>query len=194
MSIGSFLEVEADAPEDGRLETLLASLDAVEVALVSLVVDSSDRLGLTRVASVATWLGNGWLYPALSFFLVLVARIEAPLRFLTASSLSLSVAFAVYPALKVRIARARPCHYDPSLAGDREPLDRYSCPSGHAMTAAAFAVPVTFACAEAAPLALAACGVIGWSRIALGHHYLSDVLAGTILGAGVATAVSLAVY
>jgi len=194
MSIGYSIEVEADAPEEGRFDILLTSLDAAEVAFVSRVVEASERLGLTRVARVATWLGNGWLYPALSLFLVFVARIEAPLRFLAASGVSLSVAFAVYPALKVMIARTRPCDYDPCLARDLEPLDRYSCPSGHAMTAAAFAVPVAFACAEATPLALAACGAISWSRLALGHHYLSDVLAGVVLGAALATGVSLLLY
>jgi undecaprenyl-diphosphatase len=194
MSIGYSIEVDSDAPEEGRFELLLASLDAAEVELVARIAESSERLGLTRVAGVATRLGNGWLYPGLSLFLVLVARIEAPLRFLAASALSLSLVFSVYPVLKTLIARARPCDYDPSLARGREPLDHYSCPSGHAMTAAAFAVPVMFACSEAAAFALAVCVVIGWSRVALGHHYVSDIVIGTVLGAGVATGVSAALY
>lgn len=188
------MEVDAEAPAEGRLELFLASLNPPEAELVARVVQSSERLGLTRVACVATRLGNGWLYPPASLLLLLFARLDAPLRFLAASALSLSVAFAIYPSLKTLIARARPCDYDPSLAGDLEPLDHYSCPSGHAMTAAAFAVPVAFACSEAAPFAVAACFVIGWSRVALGHHYVSDVLVGTVLGAGVATAVSAALY
>jgi undecaprenyl-diphosphatase len=185
MSIGYSIE-NADAAEEGRLELFLALLDATEVELVARIAASSDRFGLTRVAAVATRLGNGWLYPGLSLFLLLAARIEAPLRFLADAALSLSASFLIYPALKSLIARARPCDYDPSLARGREPLDHYSCPSGHAMTAAAYAVPVVFACSEAASLALAVCVVIGWSRVALGHHYVSDVLVGTVLGASVA--------
>jgi undecaprenyl-diphosphatase len=170
------------------------AIDATEVDLVARAVAHAEREGLVRVARVATRLGNGWLYPIVSLFLVTVARIEAPLRFLAAASASLALAFAIYPALKTFIARARPCDHDPSLARLPEPLDHYSCPSGHAMTAAASAVPAIFACPAAAPLVLALCVVIGWSRVALGHHYVSDVVAGTILGAAVAVPVSAFLY
>jgi membrane-associated phospholipid phosphatase len=58
------------------------------------------------------------------------------------------------------------------------------------MTATAYAVPLVFAWPEAAPLALVMCLVIGWSRVALGHHYVSDVMAGTVLGAAISTPVA----
>lgn len=165
---------------------LLVALDAAEVELVARTVSAAERLRLVRVARIATRLGNGWLYPLVSIVLLATARIDAPLRFLGTASASLALAFTIYPVLKKTIARPRPCDYDPSLARLPEPLDHYSCPSGHAMTAAAYAVSVMFALPAAASFALALCVVVGWSRVALGHHYLSDVLAGAILGASVA--------
>ena len=165
------------------------SLDAAEIALVARVADASDRAGLGRVARVATRLGNGWLYPIVTLFLI-AARIDDLLRFAASAAISLLIAFTVYPWLKNYIARLRPCDYDPSVARGVEPMDHYSCPSGHAMTAAAYAVPLIFATPTATPLALTICGVVSWSRVALGHHYVSDVVAGTILGATVAIAVT----
>jgi undecaprenyl-diphosphatase len=162
----------------------IESLDRIELDLVESCVRSCEQLRLERVAATATRLGNGWLYPFLSLF-VLAARIEAPLRFLASSAASLALAFAVYPVLKLFLARRRPCDYEPSLARELEPLDQYSCPSGHSMTAAAYGVPLLFAWPAAAPLAVALCVVIGWSRVATGHHYITDVVFGWLLGAAV---------
>ncbi len=174
-------------------ERLFESLDRVEVELVERSVRSCERLRLERVARTATRLGNGWLYPFLSLFIV-GARIDAPLRFLASSGASLLIAFAVYPALKLFLARRRPCDYEPSLARDLEPLDHYSCPSGHAMTAAAYGVPLMFAWPTAAPLVVVVCVVIGWSRVATGHHYVTDVVFGWILGTAVAAGVASLTY
>lgn len=171
------------------MQQAIVSLDAAEVALVRRVASASDQLGLERIARTATRLGNGSLYALVTLFLV-AARIEEALRFAATAGVSLLLAFAVYPMLKRSIGRLRPCDYDPSLARHPEPIDHYSCPSGHAMTAAAYAVPLIVAVPTAAPLALAICGLVSWSRVALGHHYVSDVVAGTILGATIAAMVT----
>jgi undecaprenyl-diphosphatase len=145
------------------------------------------------VARIATRAGNGWLYPLLSVVLA-AGPVDAPVRFLVAATLSLLIAFIAYPKLKRVLGRSRPCDYDPSLVRDIAPLDHYSCPSGHAMTAAAYGVPLIFACPLAAPFVIALCAVIGWSRVALGHHYVSDVLIGTVIGATIASTVGALLY
>ena len=175
------------------LATALRSLDAAEIAVVSRAVTACEELRLERIAKAATRLGNGWLYPILSVF-VIAMRIDEAIRFITSAAASLAIAFVIYPALKKYLRRNRPCDYDPTLARLPEPLDHYSCPSGHAMTAAAYAVPLALAHPPAAPLALAICAVISWSRVALGHHYVSDVMFGTMLGGGVAVGVTTVIY
>lgn len=77
---------------------------------------------------------------------------------------------------------------------DVAPIDTYSCPSGHAMTAAAYMVPLLFAWPAVWPFAAALLAVIGWSRVALGHHYVTDVVLGAILGAAIAGSVSAFLY
>ncbi len=174
-------------------ERLFSTLDAYEVDVVMRTVASAERLRLGRIARVATRLGNGWLYPILSVVLAL-GPVDAPLRFLVAATLSLLIAFVAYPKLKRSLGRSRPCDYEPSLVRDVAPLDHYSCPSGHAMTAAAYGIPLVFACPSAAPFVIALCAVIGWSRVALGHHYVSDILIGTVVGATIATSVGAILY
>jgi undecaprenyl-diphosphatase len=169
-----------------------ASLDAAEIALVARVAAASNRLRLLRVAKIATRLGNGSLYPIVTLFL-LAAHVEEALRFTASAALSLLLAFTIYPLLKKFIARTRPCDYDPSVASELEPMDHYSCPSGHAMTATAYAVPLMVAIPLAAPFAIAMCCTIAWSRVALGHHYVS-VLAGAILGGTLASIVTALLF
>ncbi len=179
-----------DAVRDAA-ERAFLSLDGVEVEIVRRTVQFSSRHGLNRVARAATSLGNGWLYPFLSLALVIGGRLPKPLRFTLCSALTFLIAFSVYPTLKRFLARSRPCDYDASLVCGIAPLDRYSCPSGHAMTAVAYSIPLMFALPGAVPLTLMMCATIAWSRVALGHHYVSDVLVGGALGAAIATPVAV---
>jgi diacylglycerol kinase family enzyme/membrane-associated phospholipid phosphatase len=63
-----------------------------------------------------------------------------------------------------------------------------SFPSGHSASAAAFAVGVGMEVPELrVPLGLAA-GAVGWSRVRTRVHYPGDVVAGLVIGAGIAYA------
>jgi membrane-associated phospholipid phosphatase len=88
--------------------------------------------------------------------------------------------------VKVAVSRTRPMLSHPVVAASG-----FSFPSGHAQSAVVGCgiVAVVFLPTMAGPLRiLAACGLaafvaaIGFSRIALGVHYLSDVVAGYALG------------
>lgn len=175
------------------LSRKFVALDATEVAVVRRVVAAAERLQLQRVARIATRAGNGWLYPLLTPFVVL-ARTDAALRFVVTAAISLGATFAIYPLLKEFLGRHRPCDYEPSLARLPEPLDHYSCPSGHAMTAAAYGVALIAAAPAFALLAVALWATISWSRVALGHHYVTDVLAGTFLGGMIAMTVAAVIH
>lgn len=61
-----------------------------------------------------------------------------------------------------------------------------SMPSGHAATSFAGAVILTYLLPRAAPFFFLLAAAIGFARIYVGVHYLSDVLVGALLGAAVA--------
>jgi undecaprenyl-diphosphatase len=158
----------------------------IEGRIVERCVEHAQRRGLIPVAGLITRAENGWVYPIAAAFLLVVSA-----RCVAAAAASLAVAFTIYPPLKRTVARIRPCHASAYFIDAPPPLDRYSFPSGHAMTAAAFGVPVILAAPAAAiPLVLLGFALVSWSRIALGHHYLSDVLGGSLIGAGIAAVVA----
>src|SRR5579862_8989839 len=118
-----------------RPEGLLALLDRGELDAVAACVAFARRTRLTPAARFFSRLGNGWLYPIASALLLLASPGHA-LPYILAAGVSTGLAHLLYPPLKRLLARPRPCDLEPSLADDCQPLDRYSCPSGHAMTAA----------------------------------------------------------
>ncbi len=96
------------------------------------------------------------------------------------------IGLLVYKAVKSYTARPRPFVRSHQIAPGAPPLDQYSFPSGHTLHATAFTVvavvglPVLFWWTVPFALCVAA------SRLVLGLHYPSDVLAGAALGAALA--------
>lgn len=68
------------------------------------------------------------------------------------------------------------------------PQDRFSFPSGHSMTAFAITVSVGHFYSDLELLLLVLALSIAASRIILGMHYLTDVVAGAAIGIGLGLA------
>jgi undecaprenyl-diphosphatase len=133
----------------------------------------------------ATRLGDGWLW--LSALVVLAAGGSECQRALAAAAVAAVLANIVLVLVKGRVRRPRPCdvirHRSPQATLRYLPSDRYSFPSGHSLNAFALgSVLALFFPALGAPLLFVAANVAA-SRVVLGRHFLSDVLAGSALGA-----------
>lgn len=130
---------------------------------------------------VATRLGDGWIWYSTAILLLLFG---GPQRFAAVASAALAsiVGIAVFKALKRLSQRPRPCQIEPHCWSKVLPPDKFSFPSGHTMTASSVALVLTYFYPglEFALIFLALS--IALSRIVLGMHFLSDVLAGIILG------------
>ena len=135
-------------------------------------------------AVVISKLGNGWIYLFLAAWVFEQwgwqgGKLMALLAGVNAAALHL-----LYPVIKKRFKRPRPFAVDPSLPSLLRTLDEHSFPSGHAMTLVGVLTPIVLLWPAAFFSAVVmACGMF-WSRVATGHHYPSDVLAGATLGAG----------
>jgi undecaprenyl-diphosphatase len=131
----------------------------------------------------ATRGGDGWLWSAMGAIILLFGGDE---RFATvgASALAVSLGILLFINLKRICNRSRPCSIEPHCWAHLLPPDQFSFPSGHSITAFAVATPM---CLHYPTLAagLVFCALsIALSRIILGLHFLSDVLAGCAIGFG----------
>jgi|SRR5208282_860532 len=143
----------------------------------------------------ATRMGDGWLWYSLGAMLLLVGGAQRFAAVGTAGCAAIG-GVLVFKALKKISHRQRPCELEPHCWSNVLPPDQFSFPSGHTMTAFAIALVVSyFYPSLEGPLYFLAAS-IAFSRVALGMHFLSDVLAGAVLGSalGVASIVTFASY
>ena len=130
---------------------------------------------------MATRLADGWIYLALA--VALACGGGRGRRVMAAACVAASLGNLVLVAIKRRVRRPRPCDLAPHLLYAVKPPDRWSFPSGHSQNAFSVGLLVALAFPAGAPLALGLAASVAASRIVLGMHFLSDVVAGALLGA-----------
>jgi undecaprenyl-diphosphatase len=143
------------------------------------------RSGARRYFAAVSRLGDGVAWYALMVALVVFDGIDG-----LAASAHLAVtgviALTLYKLLKHWTRRPRPFASDARIQAWVAPLDEFSFPSGHTLHAVAFTL-----------VALAHYPLLAWalipfsasvavSRVVLGLHYPSDVLAATAIGSALA--------
>jgi undecaprenyl-diphosphatase len=129
----------------------------------------------------ATRGGDGWLWYAMCLA-VLVWGGEDRFRALLAVLQSFITSTTSFIVLKRLIGRKRPCDIAPHCWATLLPPDRFSFPSGHAMTACSMAVSFGMFYPSWLVGLLFCAASIALSRIILGLHFLSDVLVGASMG------------
>lgn len=144
---------------------------------------------LDRMMVAVTSLGDaGWLWIAIGC--VLFCRKKTRSCGL-AVLLSLAVGFlAGNCLLKNVIARSRPCWIDPGILLLVENPQDYSFPSGHTLAGFEAGVSILLLHRKWGMAALVLAVLIAFSRLYLFVHFPTDVLAGAILGTGIAVGVN----
>ena len=134
-----------------------------------------------------SWLGNGMFWYALMLALLVIHRGEAALPVLHMVFVGV-VCTASYKMLKRGTVRPRPFQVMPGIAAGAQALDTFSFPSGHTLHAVAFTLVACSYYPDLAVVLIPFSVLTAASRVVLGLHYPSDVLAGAAIGAAVALA------
>lgn len=166
----------------GGLSTFLARIDAIEYDLCRCVSLGAARLNLGWAFRLASRLGDGVAWYVLIVVLPLAYGRPA-VRPATAMALTGVAAVLLYKWLKGACVRERPFVTHASIDCAAPPLDRYSFPSGHTLHAVAFTLQAVAHFGVLAWILVPLTFLIAVSRVALGLHYVSDVIAGALLGA-----------
>jgi undecaprenyl-diphosphatase len=135
----------------------------------------------------ATRGGDGWLWYGLGA-LILAFGGEARLWAVASAALAEVVGSTLFLWMKKRIGRRRPCAFEPHCWTTLLPPDQFSFPSGHTITAFSICLSLGHFYPVLAPWLCFCAASIAISRVVLGMHFVSDVIAGAILGSAVAFA------
>lgn len=129
----------------------------------------------------ATRGGDGWLWYAMGIALMIFGGAQGRLA-VAEAGLAAGVGVGLFIWLKRITGRKRPCALEPHCWSTLLPPDQFSFPSGHTITAFAVTIPIVHHYPDTA-LSLGFCAAsIAVSRVLLGMHFLSDVVAGACIG------------
>jgi undecaprenyl-diphosphatase len=173
------------------LNALIARIDAAEYGICRRLNGVVALTPLRTLFVVASRLGDGVVWYVLLVALPCVHGGTA-VRPVVVMALTGMAGVGVYKLLKRTFVRERPFITHSAICHGTPPLDRYSFPSGHTLHAVSFAWQGVAHFPELAWVLVPLATLIAASRVVLGLHYPSDVLAGGVIGASLA-AVGLAV-
>jgi len=133
----------------------------------------------------ASRLGDGVFWYALMAVLLAVggrAAIPAVLHMAAVGATGV----LLYKWLKSRTSRPRPYQVRTAILRGADPLDNFSFPSGHTLHAISFSILAIAYFPPTAYLVVPFAALVAASRLVLGLHYPTDVLAGAVIGAALA--------
>ena len=161
------------------------------VALDGRVCIAANRWGARRAVgfffSAISRLGDGVFWYSL---MAVLAVLGGERGMLAAAHMALTglTALLLYRLLKRWTRRPRPYRVCPGVIAHVPPLDEFSFPSGHTLQAVSFSIVAISWFPSLAPLLVSFTALIAASRVILGLHYPSDVLAAIFIGSGLGAA------
>lgn len=167
------MTISAPSPERARWQP--------EALLCQAASRWAARRAVHRTFGVVSRLGDGWIWYGLMAVLATCAG-KRGLHAALQMACTGIVAWLLYRTLKRRTRRLRPFRVYSGVIARAPPLDEYSFPSGHTLHAVSFGIVAAgWFPFLTVPLSLFA-ALVATSRVVLGLHYPTDVLAGAALG------------
>ncbi len=151
--------------------------DSAVGGLFAFIADNGMYLFVLAAAAGAVWT---WLRDRARFWL------------LATGGIGVIVAYLASELVKLLVTEERPCRtLDVAGALECPAIGDWSWPSNHSVLAAAFATALLLTFPFATTWLIAYAGLLAFSRLAAGVHYLHDVLSGLALGTIVVVGVVL---
>ncbi len=139
------------------------------------------RRFLSALFGVVSRLGNGLFWYVLMAAMLMYDGMQAvkPVLVMVLTGMACTL---TYKGLKATTSRQRPCQRHPGIRLTTLPLDLYSFPSGHTLHAVCFTLVASVYYPALTPWLIPFTLLVAASRLILGLHYLSDVIAGALIG------------
>ncbi|WDU52408.1 phosphatase PAP2 family protein [Taylorella equigenitalis] len=159
----------------------LPETSALELRFFFWLLSLNQIKYVTKTSRLISKLGDGQFY-VISGVLFLILGGDHGVQMFLIGCIAYSIELPLYWFIKNSIKRDRPFRTYEHVSAVVIPKDTFSFPSGHTAAAFVFATmvsiyfpPFTF------PVYTLAC-LIGLSRVLLGVHYPTDIVAGALLG------------
>ena len=164
-----------------RMRFYLSRMHALDSA-VCVTVSHTNQYRLIRDwFRLVSRLGDGVFWYTLMAAIIITQQVDgvAPVLHMLAAGLTGTL---IYKWLKHKTHRPRPYQVRQDVWVVGKPLDHFSFPSGHTLHAVTFSVVAIYYYPQLAIALVPFTLMIAVSRVVLGLHYPSDVLAGAGLG------------
>lgn len=170
----------------GKLVTVARILDSADVSLCAVFNRFSRSHPVRSLFRTASRLGDGIIWYSLMALLPVIGGLDG-LAIAAHMAGTALAGLLVYRIIKLLSGRERPyVQHGDQVACAMPPLDRYSFPSGHTLHAVSFTLVLCSYMPAMAWMLLPFTILVALSRMVLGLHYPSDVVAGGLIGAGLA--------
>ena len=168
-----------------KMRSYLNSMHRLDSNLC-IAVNQTSQIRLIRdLFRLVSRLGDGLFWYSLMLLILLFEGSEGLLPVLHMALAGLSGTL-LYKWLKGKTLRPRPfeVHQDIFLTG--KPLDKFSFPSGHTLHAVVFGLVAINYYPALSFIIMPFVSMVALSRVVLGLHYPSDVIAGALIGSLIA--------
>jgi undecaprenyl-diphosphatase len=165
--------------------TFMARVDAAEYGICRKLNRGASFAFPRRLFRIVSRLGDGIIWYVLIFLLPVLYG-PAAIKPSVVMAFTGILGVALYKLLKRVFVRERPFITHSTIDLAMAPLDRYSFPSGHTLHAVSFAWQATVHFPELGWVLIPLAALIAASRVVLGLHYPTDVLAGAAIGGSLA--------
>ncbi len=164
-----------------RMIQMLSRMQAIDSALCVTVSQTSQYRLIREWFRIISRLGDGVFWYILMFAILVTQQADGikPVLHMLAAGLSGTL---IYKWLKHKTHRPRPYQVRQDVFLSGKPLDHFSFPSGHTLHAVAFGLVALFYFPVLAIVLISFIVMVAMSRVILGLHYPSDVLAGAAIG------------